>query len=345
MITLGRIAVVCAAAAALAPLPASFIERWYSQRLYPALQPAVTGLSSLVPFALLDLGVAVILAGAVLFVVRRWRVRGAGPAAASALRGVVVLAAVLYLWFLAAWGVNYRRVPLEQKLAYDASRVTRDQGVRLGRQAVERANALRAELAGSAAADGDLSRALTNVERQLGGPGHTRVAAPKRSLLEWYFRQAAIDGMTDPFFLEIILNPDLLPFERPFVLAHEWAHLAGYADESEANFVAWLACLGAGEAARYSGWLAAYELLESSLPPADRRALAGALHPAVVADLAAARARLRRANPAVRGASRTAYDAYLKANRIEEGIASYNAAARLMLGTAFDANWQPSLRQ
>ena len=48
--------------------------------------------------------------------------------------------------------------------------------------------------------------------------------------------------MTDPFFLETLLAPDLLDVERPFVIAHEWGHLAGYADESEANFIAWLAC-------------------------------------------------------------------------------------------------------
>ena len=38
--------------------------------------------------------------------------------------------------------------------------------------------------------------------------------------------------------------------ERPFVIAHEWAHLAGYADESEANFVAWLTCRRADPADR-----------------------------------------------------------------------------------------------
>ena len=51
--------------------------------------------------------------------------------------------------------------------------------------------------------------------------------------------------MTDPFLLETLLAPDLLDVERPFVIAHEWAHLAGYADESEANFVAWLPAGGA----------------------------------------------------------------------------------------------------
>ena len=51
--------------------------------------------------------------------------------------------------------------------------------------------------------------------------------------------------MVDPFALEVMANPDLLPVERPFVAAHEWAHLAGYADESEANFVGWLTvCAG-----------------------------------------------------------------------------------------------------
>ena len=66
---------------------------------------------------------------------------------------------------------------------------------------------------------------------------------PKRSLLTYYFRRAAIDGMTDPYFLEVIVNPDVLDFERPFVVAHEWAHLAGYSNEAEANFLAWLTCI------------------------------------------------------------------------------------------------------
>jgi hypothetical protein len=43
--------------------------------------------------------------------------------------------------------------------------------------------------------------------------------------------------MTDPFFLETLVASDVLPFERPFLVAHEWSHLAGIADEGEANFV------------------------------------------------------------------------------------------------------------
>ena len=64
--------------------------------------------------------------------------------------------------------------------------------------------------------------------------------------------------MTDPFFLETLLAPDLLDVERPFVIAHEWAHLAGYADESEANFVAWLTCRRGSPRAQYSAGLALF---------------------------------------------------------------------------------------
>jgi len=338
--------VACALAAAVAPVPSAIIERWYSQRLYPALQPVITGLSSRVPIALLDVAVTVFVIGIAIGLLRRWRAQGTAPAVRHALILTVVAAATCYLWFLGFWGLNYRRVPLEQKLSYDKSRVTREQGMKLGRIAVEQVNALQP---GSLTAPADshhaLSVALAGVERQLGATRVALVAEPKRSVLMWYFRKAAIDGMTDPFFLEVILNPDLLPFERPFVLAHEWAHLAGYADESEANFIAWLTCVSGSPAARYSGWLAAYQHVAAALPREDRRQLAAALHPGVVADLAAARQRLARSSPAVRTAARGAYDTYLKANRVEEGIASYDAVVRLLLGTTFDLNWKPVLRQ
>jgi hypothetical protein len=43
-------------------------------------------------------------------------------------------------------------------------------------------------------------------------------------------------------------------------------------------------------------------------------------------------------------ASRDVYDSYLKANRVEEGIASYDAVVRLMLGTEFETEGIPRLR-
>jgi hypothetical protein len=339
------IVVIAALAAALVPIPPAFVERWYSNGLYLGLQPCITRVSNLAPVALLDVGAAIFLIGIVIVLSRRWRARGLAEASRRTLVSVVVCAAVCYLWFLSFWGLNYRRVPLEQKVSYDQSRVSRDHALTFGRLAVEQVNALQAISVSSSNDDRELSLAFADVERGLGATKHALVAQPKPSVLTWYFRKAAIDGMTDPFFLEVILHPDLLPFERPFVLAHEWAHLAGYAVESEANFVAWLACVRGSPRARYSGWLSAYEHVAAALPRDDRRALGAALTRAVRADLADASQRLARSTPAVRTAARGAYDTYLRANRIEEGIANYNAVVRLMLGTSFDSRWTPELRR
>ena len=323
----------CACAAALAPVPPTAVERYYSRGFYAALQPAVTALSSLVPFALLDVAVIASFALVTALAVAGFRRHGFRRGARRFAWSALVAAAVIYLWFLVAWGFNYRRVPLEAQLAYDPSRVTRARAVAFGRDAVARLNAMK-----EAGTDREpfewraLEAAFASAGRALGTTGGVRLAAPKRSLITWYFSRAAIDGMTDPFFLEIILNTELLPFERPFVLAHEWAHLAGYADESDANYIAWLTCITGPPAVQYSGWLAAYELVTAVLPPDDRRALRDLLSPSVRADLAQVAARLLRADPIVRTAAREAYDTYLRANRVDEGIASYGAAVRLMLG-------------
>jgi hypothetical protein len=149
--------------------------------------------------------------------------------------------------------------------------------------------------------------------------------------------------MTDPWFLEIMLNPDLLPIERPFVLAHEWAHLAGYADESEANFVAWLACTRGDVLAQYSASLATYEHAAAALRRENRRLLTP-LDGGPRDDLRAIAERYQRASAVMRDASREIYDSYLKANRVEEGIEAYGAVVRLMLGTEFSGEGVPRLR-
>src|SRR5206468_2607381 len=101
----------------------------------------------------------------------------------------------------------------------------------------------------------------------------------------WYFRRAAVDGMTDPFFLETLVADDLLWFERPFVVAHEWSHLSGVADEGEANLLGWLTCVHGSPAHQYSSWLFLYQEVAGALSRANRAELAMRLGPGPSADL------------------------------------------------------------
>lgn len=332
--------VVVAAALAVVPLPAAAVERWYSRGVYPPIQTFVTGASNLLPIALLDVAAAtLVLAG----VVRLWRTAGWGPRVRWMVTRLVATAAVLYISFALLWGLNYRRERLEAKVAYEPSRVTREALVALANDSVRRANAGYSAAHAEPLDAASLERTFNQVVLALGAPRPARVGVPKRSLLSPYFARAAIDGMTAPWFLEIILNSDLLPTERPFVLAHEWAHLAGYAHESEANFVAWLACRHGDALPQYSAALAAHGHAAAQLSRDDRRALvpfdAGPRE-----DLRAILERYQRATPIVRDAARDVYDSYLKANRVEEGIASYDAVVRLMLGTEYVSGGMPRMR-
>jgi hypothetical protein len=330
-----------AVAAAVSPLPPAVVERVYSTGAYPPLQRSLTSLSNLAPVALID---GLLLAGVAWLVLFVAGVRGflrLGPAGGvrQLVGRIVVPAAALYLAFLVLWGLNYRRLPLEAKLAFDPRAVTREAARSLASTAVSRVNALHdgAHSTGwraDGAADASLAPAFATVERDVGASGTTVPGRPKRTLLDWYFRPAAVAGMTDPFFLETLVASDLLPFERPFVVAHEWSHLAGFADEGEANFIGWLTCVHGAVPVQYSGWLSLYTELANSLPRRDRADVSAGLAAGPREDLRAIAERLaHNVSPTVSAVGWRVYDQYLKANRVEAGAESYAQVVRLALGT------------
>jgi len=336
--------VAAACIAAVVPLPASWVERWYSSGIFPVLQANLTSATNLVPVALLDLALGAILVVAVWRGVRRVHSDGLRKAISAALGAVLSFSAAAYLIFLVLWGLNYRRIPLDRKIDFDEARITRQAAGQLAVSTVQQLNALYRPMIGQPWDTASLEPAFAAAQRLLGSGRAAAPGVPKPSLLGLYFRRAAIDGMTDPFFLEIILNPDVLTVERPFVLAHEWAHLAGHAQESAANFVAWVTCLHGDSLAQYSGWLAIYRHVIGQLPPADRRAAGAQLDDGPRKDLAEIAARYARSSPLVRHVARDAYDAYLRANRVESGIEDYDEVIKLILGSRVGNGWVPQLR-
>jgi hypothetical protein len=338
-----------AAGAALLPAPARIIERWYSQGLYPVLQPAVTAASNLTRFALLDAFIAVVIAAWLVLAVMDLSHRGWFRAIFAMAWRTLVWASALYLVFLLVWGLNYRRAHLKDRLAFDGDLVTPAALQALAKASVARVNALHhaAHAAGWAPADRVdpvLAEAFARANREIGGRDLV-VGRPKTTMLDWYFRRASVDGMTDPFFLETLVPDGLLPFERPFIFAHEWSHLAGIADEGEANFLGWVACLHGRPPDQYSGWLFLVQQIQAGLPGRDRAVLRVSLDAGPLEDLTAIAARVARtASPRIAAAGWRAYDSYLKANRIQAGAASYSEVVRLILGVSFGPDWMPLRR-
>jgi Protein of unknown function (DUF3810) len=348
----GGLLIAAAAAVAFAPLSTSFVERIYSRSAYLRIQRVITFTSNLVPFALFDvLLVATVAAWLTAFGIDLARDRGAWLRIATRLVSrTIVWGAGFYLAFLLIWGLNYRRVRLVDKLQFDAHRVSPAGATALAMTAVNELNALYDGAHASGwfaltAISPSLASSFERSQRELGVSTAAVAGRPKTTVLEPYFRRAGVAGMTNPYFLETLVERELLPFERSFVVGHEWAHLAGYADESEANFVGWLTCLRGSTGDQYSGWLFLYEELARAVGPADRIAMSARLAPGPRADLKAIADRLRKqVSPAVSTAGWQVYDRYLKANRVEAGTASYAEVIRLALGARFGPEWTPLLK-
>jgi len=343
--------VTAAAVVAVIPMPSALVERVYARGVYPPLQRALTTVSNLTDVALFDPLVVVMTAGLVGLAVARLR-RGRGRRLRTAGRiaaDLVVATAVVYLAFLLLWGLNYRRLSVRDTLDFDAARVNAaslDRTLDLATRELNRLSpAAHADEWPSLAAMPDrLGGAFAVAQADLGLGRGAVPGRPKRTLLSYYFVRAAIDGMTDPFALEVLLNGEVLPFERAFVVAHEWGHLAGYAVESEASFLAWLTCMRGGAQAQYSGWLALFLQLAGDVPPDAYRAAIERLDEAPREDLRAIVRRVSRSVPVVREAARRAYDRFLRANRQPSGVKSYDEVVSLIVGTRFEPYFRPVRR-
>lgn len=344
--------IVVAAILALTPLPRYAVERVYSRGFYPIVQPRLTGLSNSTSFAWFDAFVLVAIGATLgLWAVRlRHRKSAVGRTLAGLAVDTAAIGAVVYLWFLGAWGLNYQRQPLREQLDFREERITRDALRSLAERTVASLNALHRDAHATewpALADtpSALGPAFLRAQQDLALPWTARAGRPKQTLFNFYFTRVSVDGMTGPFFLETLANATLLPFERAATVAHEWSHLAGYADESEANFVGWLVCMRGPAAVQYSGWLALYGTVIGALPRSDRDEIVRQLDEGPRADLRAVSDRIRRyAVPVASRAGYALYDRFLKANRVEAGVRSYGEVLRLLLGTRFKDDGAPVLR-
>jgi hypothetical protein len=324
-------------------LPAGWIENDYANGIYAGLARTFVPLANALPFTAGDGIFALIALGMIAAWIVGWRRgRGAWPGrvASLALHTAAVVAAII-IWFDAAWALNYRRAPIVRRVAFDPARLSARNVSAFSAEIVSALNATAPLAHARQETETDMERALAAafepVVRRLGDRYAVIVSRPKVTMFDGWFGMAGIGGQWDPFAYETVLNAQFLPFERPFAIAHEWGHVAGFGDESDANLIAALTTLRSKDPLiRYSGLFWAYGFL----PDADRHA--ARLSPLVRADLAAARQRFMRTyNPRLYALQWYVYDKYLRANRVSAGVVSYTLFVQVLVGTPLDREGLP----
>ncbi|MBD5654569.1 MAG: DUF3810 family protein [Candidatus Eremiobacteraeota bacterium] len=332
-------AIVAAIVVRVASPQPGWIEAHYSNAAYPAIDRAVRAFTGRLPFCLGDILLLIAVAWLVRYAVvairrapRGLRLRAAGRAA---LRTVAVLCAI-FVWFMISWAYNYERVPLADKIPVHNERTDESSVDAFADHATDRLTQLAGAAHRETLDDAALGRRLVpTFEATIVRLGDRDAFAPPRikpTIFQTTMQLSATTGFTDPWTHEVNVDTSLFAFERPAVYAHEWAHVAGFADESEANFISAIACTTSHDPLlEYSGWLMIWENLPESVHLTHR------MGRIAYDDLTAIRARYRKnVNEHVERASRAAYDRYLKSNRVKAGYASYRLFIRWMTGADFD---------
>ncbi len=314
---------------------ADWIEAAYANGFYPVWQHVVSTITLPLPFSLGDVIAVLAILGLLWLLVKSFR-RPKLLLAAGALVGI------LAFWFEASWGWNYDRAPIESRVRYVAADANEAAVDKLRRLAIAHLNALAAPAHASETYDRDALRAAwLPVVRRLGDTWDPNVGRYKRSVFDPFMTATGTSGFIDPLTLESQLASDVLWFEEPFDLSHEWSHAAAYAREDEANYIAVVTCIRSKDPAiEYSGWMELFLYL----PPLQKYDPKSFV-PLVWSDFAALRARnAKHLNLTLSRFTWRAYGAYLKSNHIAAGVANYNEVTRLFLAIPLDAEGLPVLR-
>lgn len=319
------------------------VEFGYSRIVYPYIADGIGWVPRLIPASVTEAALVIALAGAISWLGvglykaffgnrRLWTVM-----LKALVNGIAILAG-LYFIYLMAWGLNYLRPPFADALLSEreASAISLDDQVAMVQDMAALANALKQDFTDRPARQWvrDLDPLVDDAIRKtlrLTSPDMLPQPPPtKIPLLNEILSMFGVSGFFSPFFMEPHVNGNLLPWELPYVMAHEKAHFMGLASETDANLAAWVSCLGSpSNHLRYAGAVRALLALN--------RVVGDSMWQELVRDGLSERVKddIRARNQRILDYQRKYYelfkfqqwlnDRYLKLNSQKLGVASYHA--------------------
>lgn len=329
----------------------SVTEVVYSRGIYPVLSSVSGFFSSLLPRSVSEAMIFLLLI-VILFCLSRsiYRIiRKRSDRKRLTLRLVSsVLCAVscIVFAFTAFCGLNYSRETFAQSSGFTVIPSSAEELQELCIMLVWEANGLRADLPENT--QGVMISGFTSVDETAGfaQSAYANLGEQYPSLSGYiprpkpvYFSNAMsylnITGIYIPFFFEANVNVDVSAYSIPATMMHELSHFKGYMREEEANFIAYLACRGSGNAEfAYSGTMLALQNSLNALYTSDTgryAEVAALISDAVQRDRAANSAYWRQFEGTAATVSTRVNDVYLKTNNQSEGVQSYGQMVDLLL--------------
>ncbi|MDX2041026.1 MAG: DUF3810 domain-containing protein [Acidobacteriota bacterium] len=326
--------------ASLAP---ESVENYYSQLAYYYLARLLSGFNKFVPVVAGEL----LVVGIVLLYIfwTFWYLRRVFRRETNFFDMLKVLflqwawlLVVGFALFLMMWGLNYQRLPIEERMDLERRAEGREETVNVGKRIVDGINrnfttrdiASATGVSQMTISQPKLFQSIENsfqLETMLGTASQGGFSDPKSLLFSGPATWLDIRGVYIPFTGEAAYNNKLMDCDLPFHIAHIKAHQRGYAREDEANFIAFIVCIKSNEPyVRYSGYLHGMKVLDflAKSDMKDVEYLRSLIVPGAMADITARETfGARSKSPILSGVSDGAINIYLRANRIRGGLKNF----------------------
>lgn len=320
-------------------LRSDWVERFYTQGLYPPVSVLLRTLFGWIPFSAGDL--LYILAGGwmvwgLVKVVRRLRAPGGRKRYLAATgRLVLMRLLVIYLLFQLLWGLNYSRMGAAAQLQMEVLPYTlHDLGI-VAEQLMVRLHQTAPQVDTSGRKQLNKTEVLAEAGIAAYGEAvkvhpflHYRRPSVKASMFTPLGHFVGFTGYYNPFTAEAQIKTSIPVFLKPFVVTHEMAHQLGYAKENEANFIAFLTSKAStNKEVRYAAYFELFLYTLADLRRSDSL-MAQRYHDTapqqVRRDLEELGAYLERSRNPIEPYMARIYDAYLRWNNQPKGRMSYS---------------------
>ena len=325
----------------------SCTEQWYSQGIFLGIRNIIDYTVALSPVALVYFFFPILL-----FVTFR-RIRRSfqkempvKQRLGSTLLSIGAFVFGVIFFFLVLWGYNYGRVQVEEHMGFEAPPVKVSEikseldyftdtlsAIREGSFSNNTLALDESFLSESIEKDirAEMIALLQSLDYPTPGRVRGRILKPKGILLRF-----STAGVYFPWTGECHIDGGLHPLQIPFVLAHELAHGYGFTDEGSCNFLAFLACAKSNNTfVKYSGYLNYWRYLAGEYRyyyPKEYPDFRAALPQGIQNDLNAINETMRKYPDILPKLRYYAYETYLKAQGIDEGMKNYNRVIMLVTG-------------
>ncbi|MEN9686588.1 MAG: hypothetical protein RLZZ28_2374 [Bacteroidota bacterium] len=227
------------------------VEQYYSIGLYPAIGTSLRMITRWTSFSLGDifyclLGV-ILLFRLIRLGVRVYRREMVGEDWVLIVFSIARTVLSFYIIFQLFWGLNYDRLGIAKQLNIQRDNYSKEEVTELANLLIDKLNATRAVLKDSSLPEPPLDSiyreahiSYQNISLQYEYLNY-RNRSVKRSLFSALGDYMGYTGYYNPFSGEAQVRTDLPRILMPYISCHEMAHQLGYASESEASFVGYLA--------------------------------------------------------------------------------------------------------